>query len=95
MDGFLTVTCVRANGTCDGPHTYGVVRDGDAVTVWRVGDDGGHPALAAERRSVGLARKPYVVKVECGGVVRCSCRAGHKGCKHRDGIAALVARKLI
>ena len=94
-DGMLTGTGVKADGTCDGPHTYGVVRDGDRVTVWRVGECGGHPALAAQRRAAGLAKKPYVVTVEGVTATGCSCRAGYRGCKHRDSVAELVRRKLI
>ena len=57
VDGFLSLTCVKKNGECDGPHTYGVSRDGDEVVVWRIGsDDAGPPRLAEERRQQAICR---------------------------------------
>ena len=93
LDGFLTITCVKKNGTCDGPFTYGVMRDGCKVTVWRVDvDDNGPPVLAQAKRAQAMKRKPYVVTV--GAVYRCSCRS-RVACKHLDGTAELIRRGLI
>jgi hypothetical protein len=93
VDGCLTISCVKKNGDCDGPFTYGVVRDGDTVTVWRIGgDDSGPPAVAAERTKQEAKRRPYRVTV--GASVTCDCRSRH-GCKHKDAIVELVKRKLV
>lgn len=59
MDGFLTVTCVKANGMCEGPNTYSVQREGPKFTIWKSGDK---------------KQKPYIVTLVPGGY-KCSCRS--------------------
>ncbi len=95
-DGFLTVTCVKKNGECDGPHTYGVKRDGPAVTVWKLPPETDDlPAgLAAAKGKAATKQRPYVVTLSPDGM-RCNCRARVDGCKHSSSVRELLARNLI
>lgn len=94
--GFLTVTCVKRSGECDGPHTYGVTRDGPVVTVWKLppSNDGQPRAVAAARAKAATRQRPYRVTLSPDGL-RCDCRAKVDGCKHADATAELLARNLI
>jgi hypothetical protein len=96
-DGFVTVTCVKRNGDCDGPHTYGVKLDQlDRVTVWKLpdGDEGEKPSAVKDAKAKGQVKpRPYVGAVTATGY-RCNCRA-RVGCKHGDCVTELRKRKLI
>ncbi len=94
--GFLTVTCVKKAGDCDGPHTYGVTRDGGVVTVWKlppVADDV-PAAVAAAKRKAAERQRPYRVTLTPHGA-KCNCRARVDGCKHTTAVRELLARNLI
>lgn len=99
-DGFVAITCVKRNGDCDGPHTYGVQRCQLArgrveVTVWKLPayDDDRPAAVRAANAVKGVTQRPYRVTVTADGVA-CNCRS-RAGCKHAAAVAELVKRQLI